>query len=91
LVLVVFVGAWAVVTGILEIAAAIRLRRELTGEWVLALVGAVSVLAGVLILARPGVGAVALAQVLGVYAIIAGVLLLWIGWRLRKLSAGSAD
>jgi uncharacterized membrane protein HdeD (DUF308 family) len=84
LVLVLFAGVWAIVTGVLEIVAAVRLRRELTGEWVLALLGALSVVAGVLILVRPDVGALALATVLGVYALLAGVVLLVAAWRVRK-------
>ncbi len=84
LVLVILIGAWALVTGVMEIVAAIRLRREITNEWVLALVGVVSVIAGILILARPDVGAIAIAQVIGVYALIAGVLMLISAWRLRK-------
>lgn len=91
LTLVVLAGAWAIVTGILEIAAAVRLRRELTGEWVIALLGIVSVIAGVIILLRPDVGAVALATVLGVYAIVAGVVLLLAAWRLRKAQVVVVD
>jgi uncharacterized membrane protein HdeD (DUF308 family) len=89
LALVVLAGAWAVVTGVLEIVAAVRLRRELTGEWALALLGAMSVVAGVVILVRPDVGAVALATVLGVYALMAGVVLLVAAWRLRRALAGA--
>jgi len=84
LALVLLAGVWAIVTGVLEIVAAVWLRRELTGEWVLALLGALSVVAGVLILLRPDVGALALATVLGVYALLAGVVLLVAAWRVRK-------
>jgi uncharacterized membrane protein HdeD (DUF308 family) len=84
LALVLLAGVWAIVTGVLEIVAAVRLRRELTGEWVLALLGALSVVAGVLILVRPDIGALALATVLGVYALLAGVVLLVAAWRVRK-------
>src|SRR3954454_9009300 len=84
LALVLLAGGWAIVTGVLEIVAAVRLRRELTGEWVPALLGALSVIAGVLILLRPDVGALALATVLGVYALLAGVVLLVAAWRVRK-------
>jgi uncharacterized membrane protein HdeD (DUF308 family) len=87
LVLVLLVGAWAVVTGALEIAAAVRLRREMPGRWVLALAGGSSLVAGVIILARPDVGALALATVLGVYALLAGAALLWAAWQLRKVRA----
>lgn len=82
--LVVLAGVWAVVTGVLEIAAAVRLRRELAGEWVIALLGLISVTAGVIMLLRPDVGALALAIVLGIYAIVGGVVLLVAAWRLRK-------
>jgi uncharacterized membrane protein HdeD (DUF308 family) len=84
LVLVLLVGAWAVITGALQVAAAVRLRRERPGWWVLALSGVVSLIAGVIILARPDIGALALATVLGVYALLAGVALLWAAWQLRK-------
>ena len=84
LALVLLAGVWAIVTGVLEIVAAVRLRRELTGEWVPALLGALSVIAGVLILVRPAVGALALATVLGVYALLAGVVLLVAAWRVHK-------
>jgi uncharacterized membrane protein HdeD (DUF308 family) len=84
LVLVLLVGAWAVITGALQVAAAVRLRRERPRWWVLALSGVVSLIAGVIILARPDIGALALATVLGVYALLAGVALLWAAWQLRK-------
>src|SRR2546430_1954167 len=62
LVLVIMVGAWALVTGILDILAATQIR----GGWLLVLVGTLSLLAGVLILFRPGAGAIAIAQVIGI-------------------------
>jgi uncharacterized membrane protein HdeD (DUF308 family) len=89
LALVVLAGAWAVATGVLEIVAAVRLRRALTGEWALALLGALSVVAGVVIFVRPDVGAVALSTVLGTYALVAGAVLLVAAWRLRKAPAGA--
>jgi uncharacterized membrane protein HdeD (DUF308 family) len=73
-----------VLAGALQLAAAVRLRRERPGWWVLALSGVVSLIAGVIILARPDIGALALATVLGVYALLAGVALLWAAWQLRK-------
>jgi uncharacterized membrane protein HdeD (DUF308 family) len=86
LVLVVFIGAWAIVTGVLEIAAAIRLRKEIKGEWLLALSGIMSALFGVLVLAFPGAGAVAIAWLLGIYAAAAGIVLVALGVRLRSLA-----
>jgi uncharacterized membrane protein HdeD (DUF308 family) len=84
LALVLLAGAWAVVTGVLQVAAAVRLRRELRDAWVPAVLGVLSVIAGVLILVRPDVGALALATVLGVYGLVAGVTLLVAAWQARK-------
>jgi uncharacterized membrane protein HdeD (DUF308 family) len=91
LVLLWWIAAWALVTGVLAIAAAIRLRRELEGEWLLALSGAVSVLFGILLAVRPDEGAVALAWLIGSYAIVFGVALLTLAWRLRRLGRTSSS
>jgi uncharacterized membrane protein HdeD (DUF308 family) len=72
LALVFFIAAWAVATGVIEIVAAIRLRKVIQGEWLLALSGALSVAFGVLVFAFPAAGAVGIAFVLGIYAIAAG-------------------
>ena len=92
LALVFFIGAWAIVTGTFEIIAAIRLRRYIKGEWLLALSGAMSLLFGVLVLAFPGVGAVSIAWLLGIYAAVAGLVLITLGLRLRSamVHAGTA-
>jgi uncharacterized membrane protein HdeD (DUF308 family) len=84
LLLVVLAGGWAVITGALEIAASVRLLQGMTGRWVLALSGVVSVIAGVIMLLRPDIGALALATVLGIYALLAGVALLWAAWQVRN-------
>jgi uncharacterized membrane protein HdeD (DUF308 family) len=86
LILVVLIGAWAVVTGALAIVAATQ---EPNG-WLPIAVGVASVLAGVLILVNPRAGAFALALVIGVYAIAAGVLMLAESWRLSRLASGSS-
>lgn len=84
--LVTLVGAWAVVTGALEIVAAVRLRRVIDNEWLLVLAGIASVILGFLLLARPGVGAIVLAWYIAAYAIVFGVLLVALGFRLRALA-----
>lgn len=84
LLLVVLAGCWALVTGVLEIAAAVRLRHHPATAWPTGLVGLVSVVAGVVVLVLPGVGALALATVLGTYALVAGVGLLVAAWRTRR-------
>ena len=73
-----FISAWAIVTGLFEIAAATRLRNEM-GEWLLALSGALSVMFDVLVSAFPAAGAVGIAQVLGAYAMATGVVLIALG------------
>jgi len=85
LVLLYLIAAWMVVTGLLEVAAAIVLRRELRGEWLLALAGILSLAFGVLLTVRPGEGAIAIVWAIGLYAIVFGVAMLLLGVRLRRL------
>src|SRR5918911_1787 len=75
LVLLYLIAAWAIVTGVFEIAAAIRLRKVISGEWLLALGGVMSVLFGLLLMAWPGAGALAVLWMIGAYAILFGALL----------------
>jgi uncharacterized membrane protein HdeD (DUF308 family) len=88
LVLLYLIAAWAIATGILEIAAAVWLRRELRGEWLLALGGVVSVLFGAFLIVRPGEGAIAVVWLIGLFAIVFGVALIGLGLRLRRLGRG---
>jgi len=82
-VLTLMIGAWAVVTGVLEILAAIRLRRHIAGEWLLALIGVASVVFGVMVLIAPLIGAIVLALWFGAYELVFGILLIALGFRLR--------
>lgn len=84
LVLVLLIGARFVVEGILEIAAAIALRHEIEGEWRLGLAGLVSLIFGVLVLLFPAEGALALTWAIGITAIVAGALLIYLGFALRQ-------
>ena len=77
-------GAWALITGILEIGAAMRLRRHIPGEWALVLTGALSIVFGILVFFAPYAGAVALVWIIAVYAILFGILWLILGFRLRN-------
>ena len=72
------------VTGVMEVAAAIRLRKQITGEWVMALGGALSIVVGILLAVFPGPGALAVVIWIGAYAIVFGILLIALGLRLRK-------
>jgi uncharacterized membrane protein HdeD (DUF308 family) len=86
LVLVYLIGAWALVTGVLEVAAAIKLRQFIAGEWLLALSGIASLLFGILVLAMPLAGALAIAMLTGVYSLAFGFILVGFGIRLRSWS-----
>jgi uncharacterized membrane protein HdeD (DUF308 family) len=85
LALVYVIGAWAVVTGVLEIVAAIRLRQIVRDGWLMALSGALSVVFGVLVIVQPNAGAYALTLIFGIYAILTGIAQAWLGFRLRSL------
>ena len=83
LVLALLIASWAIVTGVVEIAAAIGLRRVISNEWVLVVGGVLSIVFGVLMAIFPGAGLVAIIWLIGSYAIIWGALLLALAVRLR--------
>jgi uncharacterized membrane protein HdeD (DUF308 family) len=85
LVFLAIIAASAIVRGVLEIVAAIRLRKEMKGEWLLALSGALSIVFGGLLIYRPDVGLVALALLFGAYTIALGLLAVALSLRLRQL------
>ena len=84
LVLLYLIAAWALITGTLEVAAAIRLRRLIANEWMLGLIGAVSVLFAIALVVTPGTGALAITWAIGWYALISGALYLGLAWRLKR-------
>jgi uncharacterized membrane protein HdeD (DUF308 family) len=86
LALLMLIAAWAIVHGVFEIAAAIRLREAVEGEWLLALAGVLSVAFGVLMLLFPGTGALALVLWIGAFAIVFGVMLIAFGFRIRGVT-----
>lgn len=84
--LVLIIGAWAIVTGVFEIIAAIRLREQITGELWLGLAGLASVLYGVVLFLFPGAGALSLVWLIGGFAIVFGGFLTALGLRLRRIN-----
>jgi len=85
LALIIYVAAWALMIGAAEIALAVKLRREIKGEWFLILMGLASIIFAVLLLWNPGPGALALLWLIASYAIVFGVLAIFFGFRLRSL------
>jgi uncharacterized membrane protein HdeD (DUF308 family) len=81
--LLVVIAYWAIVRGVFEIAAAIRLRDAIEGEWLLALAGVLSIAFGMVMLAFPGAGALALVFWIGAFAFVSGVVFIALGFRLR--------
>jgi uncharacterized membrane protein HdeD (DUF308 family) len=85
LALVWVIGFWAIIAGGFRIASAIRLRKIIDHEWAMGLAGAASIALGLILLFRPMAGALGLIWWLGAYAIIFGVSMLVVGFRLRHL------
>src|SRR5262245_56646581 len=86
LALLTVIAAWAILTGILEIVAAIRLRQEIENEWSLGLAGLASVVFGVLLVIWPQSGLVTISWIVGFYAIVFGITMLMFGFRLQGLN-----
>lgn len=82
--LLLLIAAWAIVTGIAAIVVAIRLRKEIEGEWLFILHGILSVLFGTILIVFPGAGALAMVLWIGAFAVITGILLIAFSLRLRK-------
>jgi uncharacterized membrane protein HdeD (DUF308 family) len=85
LALLIVIAVWAIVTGVMEVIAAVELRHVIPNEWSLLLSGLLSVVFGVLLLVQPGGGALAVVWVIGFYAVLFGIGMLAFAWRLRGL------
>jgi uncharacterized membrane protein HdeD (DUF308 family) len=83
--LVYVIAAKALLSGIFEIVAALQLRKEIEGEWLMVASGALSVMLGLWLFAAPGEGALALTWTIGIFAIVIGGLLIALGFRVRGL------
>ncbi|HET9339160.1 MAG TPA: HdeD family acid-resistance protein [Casimicrobiaceae bacterium] len=88
--LLALIGAWAIVTGVFQVAHAVRVRKSIDHEWMLILSGILSVLVGVFMLLYPASGALAIVWLLAAWSIVSGVMLVSLALRLRKRRATSA-
>ena len=90
-ILVIFVGIWAIIIGVLEIMASIRHRAVPNSGWVWGIIGgALAILFGILVLIRPGTGLVSIIWIIGIWAIVWGITLIVLGVQLRK-AANTAE
>lgn len=87
LVLLMYIAAWAIASGVMRIVAAFQLRREIEGEWLLALGGLISLIFGILMIARPAAGALAVIWFIGTWALLIGAFLVALAFRVRKIGA----
>ena len=90
LALLFYIAIWAIATGVLQFVAAIRLRKEIQGEFLLMLGGLASVAFGIVLMARPGVGALSLVWLIATYAVVFGVILVILAFRVRRLGGLAA-
>jgi uncharacterized membrane protein HdeD (DUF308 family) len=79
------IAAWAIVRGVLEIATAIELRKVMSNEWLLALAGVLSIVFGLALVANPAAGALAVVWIIGAYALVFGLIMIVLAFRLRGL------
>jgi len=82
--LLILIAAWAIVTGIMELVAAVKLRKIINNEWLLVLAGIASVVFGVLLLFQPAAGALVLIWWIGAWALLSGILLMILAFRMRN-------
>ena len=91
LTLVIVIGAWAIVTGIFEIIAGIKLRDEIEGEFWLILGGILSVIFGILIWRNVAVGALTIVWLIGIYAILFGITLIALAFKVKGIQDNVAS
>jgi len=85
LALIIYIAAWALMIGATEIAFAIKVRREIKGEWFLILMGLASIVFAILLLWNPIAGAAAVIWLIAWYAVVLGILAIFFGFRLKTL------
>lgn len=79
------IASWAILTGIFEVVVAIKLRKQVSNEWVLIVSGVLSVVFGVLVIATPNAGALSIIWLIGIYAILFGIMMLTLAFKLKGM------
>ncbi|CAE6909404.1 conserved membrane protein of unknown function [Pseudomonas marincola] len=79
-----YIAIWAIASGVMQVVTAIRLRREIKGEWLLILAGAASILFGVIMVAQPLAGALTLLWLIATYAVVFGVIMVVLAFKAKK-------
>ena len=89
--LLVYIGVWAIVTGILEVVGAFQLRKEISNEWLLIFGGILSAVFGVLVFIYPEASALSILWLIGIYAVVYGIATVALGFRLKSLGTALSD
>jgi uncharacterized membrane protein HdeD (DUF308 family) len=87
LALVIIIAAWALVTGVMELIFAFKANQDSAIRWMFAISGVLSLILGALMLVQPLLGALVIVWIIGAYAVLAGILLIILGFRLRSVKA----
>ncbi|MDX6382130.1 MAG: hypothetical protein QOI57_3154 [Rubrobacteraceae bacterium] len=85
LVLLYIIAFWAILIGVMRIVTAISLRREIENEWLMILGGVLSVIFGILLIVLPGPGLLSLTWLIGIWALIFGIALIALAFRVRNM------
>ena len=84
-VLILYIGFWAMSTGVLRIVLAVRLRKEVEGEWWMVLAGLVNIVFGLFMIMQPGAGALAVLWVVAIWSIVGGVFLVFLSFKVKGM------
>jgi len=87
-IIMVLIGIWALITGFGHIYSAIKLRKDVEGEWMPFIIGVVSLVLGVLLITRPLEAAAAMMWLVGLFVLVLGILWVVMGFRARKWQEG---
>jgi uncharacterized membrane protein HdeD (DUF308 family) len=85
--LVFYIAGWAILAGLFKILTAFRIRKETKGEWMLGISGLISILLGLILIFRPEAGVLAVAWLIGIFAIILGIFQLLLGLKFRGMGS----